>query len=559
MRRSAASRSGLRPPGPVRWTKADVPHSQARGTLPARRTAGIRSWRGPLAILSLLLCVLVAGVYYALVDHQPAQVEPVAQAAHKATGANKSIPSKAGQNEAPTKMPEAVRSSAATMDQQKSSAEGEEGKQVAAAAATPVLSAEPLGLYSERTRAHREQWIAKLGGTPESELGVAAGLDWLARHQAEDGHWGPDCLGPDGSRCEKQHPCGGPGMKYEAALTGLAVLAFQAGGNYDFNGRPYSHNVRRGLDSLVARQGPSGEIVGSLSGPVSAPGAPRFYDIPYMYEHAIATFALAEACAVARGARRHADEKYLAAATKAVQFIADQQHDDGGWRYQPTKTQSSDASVSGWAMLALKTAMDADLPVDKTVVSQMVAFFKKLADPLTGRTRYQATQRVSAARPGIGTTVDEFMPQQLTPELIQEWTQMGMTQTGSDALTGIGMMVDEFVLKQPKSDLILLAAPYLADGAEQNWGRQPGRSDFYLWYNCTLAMFQAAGEPWKRWNGVVRDHVIKLQLHGPACARGSWDPESRWGVFGGRIYTTALAVLTLEVYYRFARDSDGQN
>ena len=37
------------------------------------------------------------------------------------------------------------------------------------------------------------------------------------------------------------------------------------------------------------------------------------------------------------------------------------------------------------------------------------------------------------------------------------------------------------------------------------------------------------------------------------CARGSWPPTDQWGAHGGRIYSTALAVLTLEVYYRFAK------
>ena len=35
---------------------------------------------------------------------------------------------------------------------------------------------------------------------------------------------------------------------------------------------------------------------------------------------------------------------------------------------------------------------------------------------------------------------------------------------------------------------------------------------------------------------------------------GSWDPDdSPYGSMGGRIYGTALATLTLEVYYRFLR------
>jgi hypothetical protein len=85
----------------------------------------------------------------------------------------------------------------------------------------------------------------------------------------------------------------------------------------------------------------------------------------------------------------------------------------------------------------------------------------------------------------------------------------------------------------------------------------PLTPDYYLWYNCTLAMFQAGGEPWDRWNPIVRDTIINLQRH-DGCARGSWDPSSKWGRTGGRIYTTALAVLTLEVYYRYASHQEAE-
>jgi hypothetical protein len=96
----------------------------------------------------------------------------------------------------------------------------------------------------------------------------------------------------------------------------------------------------------------------------------------------------------------------------------------------------------------------------------------------------------------------------------------------------------------------------LADYAEENTGQGlRGRPDYYLWYNGTLAMFHAGGDDWKRWNRVVRDRVISLQKH-EGCERGSWPPDSRWGGSGGRIYTTALAVLTLEVYYRFRNFDD---
>jgi hypothetical protein len=66
-------------------------------------------------------------------------------------------------------------------------------------------------------------------------------------------------------------------------------------------------------------------------------------------------------------------------------------------------------------------------------------------------------------------------------------------------------------------------------------------------------MFQVGGEPWKRWNGAVRDRVTAMQEQGEGCDRGSWPTNEPFSVRGGRIYATALAVLTLEIYYRFQR------
>ena len=33
--------------------------------------------------------------------------------------------------------------------------------------------------------------------------------------------------------------------------------------------------------------------------------------------------------------------------------------------------------------------------------------------------------------------------------------------------------------------------------------------------------------------------------------RGSWDPVGPWGVDGGRVYSTAILAMCLEVYYRY--------
>ena len=529
-----APKGPIRPPPPprkIQLSAGDVTHPTNHGAAPpassTRRAA-------PLALIFLLcaLCILLAvALSFVLRGERGARGPMVA---NSDTGANAAGAQHAGSSS--TKDVQGAKQAPADKRsdvEQGSEPEGArpddrapddapQGSPKKPESHEPPPMPEVLGLYSQRTAAKRADWIGQLGGTPGSETAVAAGLAWLARHQADDGHWGPDCLGAGpGAKCEPDRPCSGPGGRYEAALTGLAVLAFQAGGHYDFNEHQYSENVARGLHCLADQQGFNGELVGSLNDVSEGPGqtATRF-DRCYMYEHSIATFALAEACAVAKAAHRQPDPQLWNAAVKGVRFIESQQHDDGGWRYHSDKRLPSDSSVSGWAMLALKTAREAEIEIKPETVPRLVEFFKKVEEPLTGRTHYMAAT------------------------------------FGTDALTGVGMMVDEFVNQQTSTQRVQRAAPYLADLAESQWGGKSKSSitDYYLWYNCTLAMFQAGGEPWKRWNDVTRERIVSLQVQGTDCTRGSWPPSDRWSHEGGRIYSTALAVLTLEVYYRFAKE-----
>ncbi len=60
------------------------------------------------------------------------------------------------------------------------------------------------------------------------------------------------------------------------------------------------------------------------------------------------------------------------------------------------------------------------------------------------------------------------------------------------------------------------------------------------------------GEEWDRWNARLRDDLISWQER-EGEARGSWAPRDRddYSRAGGRLLTTCLATLTLEVYYRY--------
>jgi len=79
------------------------------------------------------------------------------------------------------------------------------------------------------------------------------------------------------------------------------------------------------------------------------------------------------------------------------------------------------------------------------------------------------------------------------------------------------------------------------------------RENLYYWYYGTVACFQMGGDYWQRWNSSLRDMLIEHQAR-EGHEAGSWDPNptlDTWGKEGGRVYSTALATLCLEVYYRF--------
>jgi hypothetical protein len=56
---------------------------------------------------------------------------------------------------------------------------------------------------------------------------------------------------------------------------------------------------------------------------------------------------------------------------------------------------------------------------------------------------------------------------------------------------------------------------------------------------------------WEEWNQRCRDYLISTQST-EGHEAGSWYFENHFGKEGGRLYTTAMAAMTLEVYYRFS-------
>ena len=78
------------------------------------------------------------------------------------------------------------------------------------------------------------------------------------------------------------------------------------------------------------------------------------------------------------------------------------------------------------------------------------------------------------------------------------------------------------------------------------------QGNLYFWYYGTLALFRVDGEPWEMWNEGMKDALLPAQAED-----GSWRPISIYATdYAGdtnrdRSYSTAMCVLTLEVYYRY--------
>jgi hypothetical protein len=83
------------------------------------------------------------------------------------------------------------------------------------------------------------------------------------------------------------------------------------------------------------------------------------------------------------------------------------------------------------------------------------------------------------------------------------------------------------------------------------WSRDiPGAINFYYWYYATLSLHLSGAETFGLWNDALTTALLRGRVSdGPAA--GTWDPISHVGVRGGRIYSTAMATLCLEVCYRF--------
>ena len=349
--------------------------------------------------------------------------------------------------------------------------------------------------YQLRASQDRVAEAEKTGGSQQTEDAVKAALQWLATVQKEDGRWAA-CEHEGGKEDQVfGHNRGGCGSNADTGITALAALAFMGAGNSHLEGE-FRINVQKALEFLIRRQASNGDLSGD---------AKLF---ARMYCHSMSLLALSEAFAVT------GDIRLKQPVNAGLNYtLSAQDPRGGGWRYQPG--DSGDMSQFGWKVMAIKSAILAGIHIDSAVMDRMEKFLRSCETGKHGG--------LASYRPGEGPSTT------MTAEALA--CKLFMKQT-----------ISKNSLQE--SQLRLLSElPSLR------------RANLYYWYYATLALHQSGGESWNRWNNELQRVLLAQQVNSGDSA-GSWDPDGVWGGYGGRIYSTALATMCLEVYYRYQSDGD---
>lgn len=272
------------------------------------------------------------------------------------------------------------------------------------------------------------------------------------------------------------------------ADTGLTGLALLSfiGAGNTHREGEYADQVYRGLAYLIRSQKPDGSLAGDASIYAST------------YCHGMAALALCETAAMTD------DPSAVEAAKRAVAYTQSLQHPTtGGWRY--TRHDRGDLSQLGWQAMVVDAAHRADVPMDPRSVAGIERFLTSVRGGRNGG--------LASYRPG------ELPSRTMTAEALATKLLIGVPVPDAEVAEAEQYLLSEL----------------------------PGTSvdNYYYWYYATIALHQLQDDAWDRWNDALKGRLLATQT-----PDGAWNASTLWGGYGGTVYTTAMATLCLESYYR---------
>jgi len=404
-------------------------------------------------------------------------------------------PVEAAPEETPAPSPPAMRRIAAIEPAEKP----QEPEKSSPTESLPPAKVEPTppSTYADRFAKDRDQLAQQRGGSPQTERAVRQALGWLASVQAKNGGWDASNFGAGQERVVLGHNRKGAGANADTGVTGLALLAFLGSGHTHRQG-PYAREVTDGLEYLRQHQRADGSLYGE---------AQLF---ARMYCHSMATFAICEAYAIT------GDTRLKPMARDAIRYALSMQHPtDGGWRYR--RGDTGDTSQLGWQLMALRSAQLAGIEVPGTTWTRVERFLRRVRrGPAGGLAAYRPE-----GPPSHTMTAEALFCRQL--------------------LDGAGLTTTNQASTREAIDSISQELP------------SAGHRNLYFWYYASLALHRGqhqsaeAATAWEDWNHALTSTLLSTQQD-----NGSWSEATVWGGYGGRVYTTAISAMCLEVYYRYS-------
>jgi hypothetical protein len=329
---------------------------------------------------------------------------------------------------------------------------------------------------------------------------VDKALQYLAKQQFKDGHWGAN------------------GDQYPVSMTGLAGVALLMEGSTVREGK-YAATIRRAADWCMERSMKGNNRDGLIGNPDHPTEAGR-----YMYGHGFATLFLAMTYGDEEDRERR--DKLKDILTRAVKYIGAAQSTQGGW-YYTSKADGGDhdeGSVTITQIQPLRACRNAGIPVPIQVI-------KKGHDYLKNSTTQRGGVVYSLGRGGVGAPAGGERPSltaaaiaclfsagKYDDPLVKKWFKYCQTAIPLNAAGGIRLGHDEY------THLYYAQACYVLgdDGWEKMFGPTPA-DQRVTWSAYKRAMF---------------DHLAQTQN-----GDGSWSGGG--GI--GTVYSTAIYAIILQL------------
>ena len=319
---------------------------------------------------------------------------------------------------------------------------------------------------------------------------IGGGGDDTERAIARALEWFTRTQESDGRWSLEKH---GGSKGHDNAATGFAMLCYMGWNikHTEDDKHGYRPVMEKAVKWLVGRIGKDGDLTGGESNG--------------MYDQGVASMALAEAYGLTK------DPALKDPLERAIGFILRSQNKRlGGWRYK-AGSNDCDTSVVGWQVMALTSARMAGIEVPEQSLQLAEAWLARVASgPQKGRYSYQENR--------------------------------GPTPT----MTAEAMFCRQIMGTPRTDDRQAGSADYLRTSLPN-----PRNANYYYWYYGALALHQHQGEIWREWNAKMKEVLLESQAREGAEA-GSWPDNGQWvKKRGGKVMSTAMAALSLEVYYRY--------